>query len=94
MRNSEVVAKFVKGVHKASAGNLYIEVRNGRTALINYSTCIAERLDDSGKFYVNRTKYSQSTTTIQNMLGREIDSYGGVIEQHLFDIPRGSQCLV
>jgi hypothetical protein len=94
MKNSEVIEKFVKGIHKGSAGNLHIEVRAGRTALINYNTCIAERLDDSGEFYVNRTKYSKSTTVIQNKLGREIEYVNGKIVQHLFDIPRGSQCLV
>jgi hypothetical protein len=70
MKNSEVVERFVNtlGQGKFKSGNLRIE--NGN--LINYNTTIASF--DNG-FYVNTNKYSKSTSTIQNMVKREVPKY-------------------
>lgn len=71
MKNLDVIVTFVNGGSKAKTNNLYIE----NDKLFNYNTCIAERYEKLGGelgFIVNATKYSQSTTTIQNKLMNEI----------------------
>lgn len=66
MKNLDVIKMFVNGETKGKTKNLYIEGNN----LINYTTIIAKRT--SNGFKVNSTKYSQSTSTIQNALKREL----------------------
>ena len=67
MKNIEVIKLFVNGEVKVRTKNLFIKGNN----LINYSTIIAKRTD-KGLIEVNNTKYSQSTSTIQNALKREL----------------------
>ena len=67
MKNIEVIKLFVNGEVKGRTKNLFIKGNN----LINYSTIIAKRTD-KGLIEVNNTKYSQSTSTIQNALKREL----------------------
>ena len=69
MKNIDVIKGFINGEVKAKTKNLYIEGDN----LINYSTIIATR---NNGFKVNSTKYSQSTSTIQNALRRELNANG------------------
>lgn len=69
MKNIEVIKLFVNGEVKGKAKNLFIKGNN----LINYSTIIAKRTD-KGLIEVNNTKYSQSTSTIQNALKRELQA--------------------
>lgn len=66
MKNIDIIKKFVNGETKGKTTNLYIQ----GDSLINYSTIIAKRTDKG--FLVNSTKYSQSTSTIQNALKREL----------------------
>lgn len=65
MKNIDVIRAFVYG-EQAHALNLM----SSGDKLINYSTCIAQRKD--GQIYVTDTKFSKSTSTIQNMLRREL----------------------
>lgn len=69
MKNLDVIKNFINGEAKGKTKNLYIEGNN----LINYYTIIATR---NNGFKVNSTKYSQSTSTIQNALRRELTNMG------------------
>lgn len=63
-KNIEVVQSFVSGDNWVTkAGNLKIE----KNKLINYNTVIAEKTCDN-HMIVNLTKYSSTTTAIQNKL--------------------------
>lgn len=82
-KNMDVIRGFVARFTKVpKAGNLYVE--NGK--LINYYTVIGQYINN--ELYVNTSKYSVSTTKIQNMLVRE--AYKCVQIQ---DIPKGCQDL-
>ena len=67
MKNIDVIKLFVNGATKGKTKNLFIDGDN----LINYSTIIAKRTNSG--FEVNSTKYSVSTSTIQNALKRELN---------------------
>lgn len=73
-KNIEVIKAFIHGGTKTKTRNLYID----NDKLINYGTTIAERVWNSGRYFytVNVSKYSQSTTTIQNALQRELQDRG------------------
>mgnify|MGYP000982306598 CR=1 FL=1 len=62
MKNIEVIETFINGGNKAKTANLYIDGEN----LVNYSTVIAHRINN--RIYLNSTKYSQTTSRIQNMI--------------------------
>lgn len=62
MKNLNVIENFIKGNTKGKTANLYI-VGN---KLLNYNTVIAIRKDS--KIILNSTKYSQTTSRIQNMI--------------------------
>lgn len=68
MKNVDVLRNFINGDTQGKTKNLYIDGNK----LFNYDTCIAERWEKiDGKEYgfaVNVTKYSKSTTVIQNEL--------------------------
>lgn len=70
MKNIDVIKKFINGETYGKTQNLKIEGK----ALINYETVIAEHTTDGLK--VNVEKYSQSTSTIQNALRKELDNAG------------------
>lgn len=82
MKNADVVRKFLNGETKGKAGNLHIE----GDKLINYFTVIAQRIN--GVVHINTTKYSMSTTTVQNMIVREL--YNAPTVQ---DVPKGASDL-
>ena len=65
MKNSDVIKAFVYG-EPAHTLNLM----SSGDKLINYSTCIAQRKD--GQVYVTDTKFSKTTSVIQNALRREL----------------------
>lgn len=92
MKNIDVIKAFANGETKAKTKNLYIE----GDKLFNYDTCIAERwLKIDGReygFVVNVTKYSVSTTTIQNAILREISEH--LIAKSLVNMPMGVDSLV
>ena len=73
MSNQEVINRFKSGKSaKSSNGNLWVSA--DKTRLFNYATCIAQRLAD-GSFIVNSTKYSVSTSKIQNMVRTTLHNY-------------------
>lgn len=87
MKNIDVIERFVNGGTKGKTANLFIEDNK----LFNYNTCIAERNDSNESFVVNATKYSMSTTTIQNQLLRALAHDDITV---LADIPMGTQSLI
>jgi len=68
MKNIEVIENFINGDTKGNTQHLKIEDNN----LINYTTVIARRIN--GKIYLNATKYSQTTSKIQNMIRKSTQS--------------------
>ena len=85
MRNQEVISKFVNFAESAATAN----VRSNGDKLFNYGTCIAQRHE--GKIIVNVTRYSTTTSKMQNYLRRELSDYD-VIE--VASVPRGTCNLV
>ena len=65
MKNIDVIKAFIYG-EQAHTLNLM----SSGDKLINYSTCIAQRKD--GQIYVTDTKFSKTTSVIQNALRREL----------------------
>ena len=63
MKNIDVVKAFVKGL-PASSGNL----RSTGNELISYSTVIAQYENGGKDIVMTSKKYSQTTSTHQNML--------------------------
>lgn len=62
MRNVDVVKAFVAGAEKGRTKNLKID----GNYLINYNTVIARRIGEM--IFLNKTKYSVTTSRIQNMI--------------------------
>ena len=85
MRNSEVISKFVNCAESAATAN----VRSTGDKLFNYETCIAQRHE--GKIIVNVTRYSMTTSKLQNNLRCELSGYD-VTE--VTGVPRGTCNLV
>lgn len=82
MSNQEVINRFKNGQSgKSSNGNLWISYDNNR--LMNYATCIAQRLSD-GSYVVNSTKYSVSTSKIQSMVRRTLHNYKEVTDVRIY----------
>jgi hypothetical protein len=71
MKNVDVVRAFINGGRKIATQNLSMTSTN----LFNYNTAIAERSEEFG-IVVNVTKYSVSTSKIQNALIRELQDAG------------------
>jgi hypothetical protein len=71
MKNIDVVRAFINGGRKIATQNLSMT----STSLFNYNTSIAERSEEFG-IVVNVTKYSVSTSKIQNALIRELQDAG------------------
>lgn len=85
MRNQEVISKFVNFAESAATAN----VRSTGDKLFNFYTCIAQRHE--GKIIVNVTRYSVTTSKMQNNLLCELSGYD-VIE--VTNVPRGTCDLV
>lgn len=86
-KNIDVIKAFINGEVGCKTRNLHIKSDGEIIQLFNYNTVIAERVVELGSslfnvggdkagFVVNETKYSTSTSTIQNALKRELGSYG------------------
>lgn len=87
MTNQQVINNFKCGKSgKSSNGNLYVSWDGNR--LINYNTCIAQRLSD-GTFVVNSTKYSPTTSKIQTYVRSTLRTY-----KEVFGKPRCTLYLV
>jgi hypothetical protein len=89
MKNIDVINAFVSGATSGKTKNLRIE----GNFLMNYNTCIAERevVGNRSEYILNMTKYSVSTSTIQNQVKREL--YNAIDVMEITDVPMGSQCL-
>ena len=85
MRNQEVISKFAHFAESAATAN----VRSIGDKLFNYETCIAQRHE--GKVIVNVTRYSVTTSKIQNCLLRELSDYDVI---KVASVPRGTRNLV
>lgn len=70
MRNNQVIDAFLN--HKEGASDNK-NLRSTGAKLFSYSTCIAQWLDDI--LIVNVTKYSKTTSTIQNRLVKLVLSH-------------------
>lgn len=96
-KNIDVLIAFVNGDDNVKTKNLHIKQHDSGTRLYNYDTCIAERTEINGYFRgfkVNMTKYSKSTTTIQNKLIQAIrDKYGAIHINIVTNIPIGTKEL-
>lgn len=86
MRNKEVIDKFLQKL-PASGSNLY----STGDKLINYNTTIAEW--DSGRLYINNTKYSKTTSTHQNYIIYRT-RYSDLVNLNKTNIPRGTTNLM
>lgn len=73
MKNVDVIQMFIDGENRGATKNLYIE----NDKLINYGTVLAVREYANGdyQFRLNMTKYSSSTSTIQNKMHAMIPDY-------------------
>jgi hypothetical protein len=91
-KNIDVIKAFANGDSKPKTKNLHIE----DDKLFNYNTCIAERWEKLGGeeygFVINVTRYSQSTTTIQNKIVDIIPE--DLVANYLRNIPMGADSLV
>ena len=85
MRNQEVISKFVHFAESAATAN----VRSTGDKLFNYYTCIAQRHES--KIIVNVTRYSVTTSKIQNYLRGEMANKD-VIE--VANVPLGTFDLI
>jgi len=83
VKNEQLVNNFLMGETKGKASNL--EIRGDK--LVNYGTTIAQRVN--GVIVLNLTKYSMSTTRIQNMLRKEMPN----ARTTSTDVPRGAKDL-
>ena len=92
MTNAQVIMEFING-GVAKTKNLRVEGK----FLYNYDTPLAMRLNvNSGEekimYVINATKYSQSTTTIQNQLLKFIPEND--ILRVVTGIPMGANYLI
>lgn len=71
MKNADVIEAFVKNGKPCKTANL----RYDGERLINYNTTLAERDSVNNRIFLNMTKYSRTTSTIQNRLRRELTEY-------------------
>jgi hypothetical protein len=90
MKNIDVIKAFRNGHIKGQTKNLRIEGNR----LMSYNTCIAERevLSTHTEYTLNVTKYSQSTSRIQDAMLREF--YDVIDVTELTGIPMGSWSLL
>lgn len=72
MKNIDVIKAFIEG--KAAHSSNW-NLISGSNALINYRTALAQRTPN-GNIIVNITKYSVTTSKIQNWLLRELENAG------------------
>lgn len=86
-RNIDVIQTFINGGQKVKTKNLKID----GDKLLNYQTIIAKRDFKNGDyiFTINSTKYSRSTSTIQNQLVRLIPK--SKIRNEFDNIPMGTK---
>lgn len=74
MKNKDVAVLFIAR-EKANGSNL----TSDGTRLFSYNTCIAE-FENINKLYINKTKYSSSTSRHQSYLNLAARRFNGSIE--------------
>lgn len=67
MKNESVIVHFVERTY-VDATNHSDSLRKEGNKLMNYGTCIAQFV--AGVLYINETKYSSTTSKLQNMVKR------------------------
>jgi hypothetical protein len=84
--NQKIINAFAVG--KANVSNRNLRTSYDGTRLINYSTTIAQRIN--GKWYVNVTKYSYTTSKIQIDVKFTLGTYTEVsgVPMGTFDLAR------
>lgn len=78
MTNKEIIQEFTRGEKRYNAVN-HIGYTDGR--LWNYSTVLADLDRENKTATLNVRKYSVTTGRIQNMLRRELENAGYVINE-------------
>lgn len=94
MRNQEVINNFFSGFEKgkSSNGNLRIETNSNKDrSLVNYNTVLA--VIENKHLKLNLTKYSQTTTRIQNCILNSLKPYNFDKITELNNIEKGTQYL-
>lgn len=95
MKNIDVIRAFVERNKPCKTKNLSFD----GTRLVNYYTTLAEYDPETRTFYLNRTKYSTSTSKIQTYLNRELLNLKDLLGDYVTmidiysDIPQGTQDL-
>lgn len=100
MTNSDVIKNFIN--HKEGKTPLRNIINGyfmykGRTlasdgkSLYNYSTLIAYHSDD-GKLYINKEKYSVTTSKIQGQIRCKAKNYTEVTEHEINSIKTADEC--
>ena len=84
LANKAIIENFAAG---KNSHNRNLESRG--TRLINYSTCLAQFY--ANKLYINETKYSRSTSVVQNLVRKQFEGHKHVI--FIKDVPKGSLYL-
>ena len=91
IKNKDVVLSFINGL---SAYNT--NLRSTSSKLYSYNTCIAEHLgfiNGCETIIVNKTKYSKTTSTIQNMLINTLNHLG-IYRVYIVDnVDKDTDCL-
>ncbi len=77
MTNLQMVKKFTMDSTGKNA-RLLVRQNGDKMELIDYNTVIAYKEIGSNTIYLNTQYYSQSTSTIQNMVRKE----GGIIREY------------
>lgn len=99
MKNQKVIEIFASRISRSyyntsiiesHTGNLYIS--EGGNRLMNYNTCLAEFTGNT--VYINETKYSSTTSKIQNMLKRELEFNRNLTKIHYNKVPMNTDRLV
>jgi hypothetical protein len=72
LTNQGVISAFLNGLTgvESHTGNLWISADG--TKLMNYATCLVQHHPEY-KLIINKTKYSSTTSKIQNYIQRELD---------------------
>lgn len=100
MTNSDVIQKFIN--HERGETPLRNIINGyhtykGRTlasdgkSLYNYDTLMAYHSDD-GKLYINKEKYSRTTSKIQSQIRYKAKDYTEVTEQEINSLKTADEC--
>lgn len=87
MQNAEVIQRFFAKNWKGASRHLFIRKEDLGYSLVNYSTPIAFWLEKGDKWFMNKDKYSRTTSAIQSQIRfKGPDDLKEVTEEELDDI--------